>query len=69
MLYGCPIMLQVYGEFVSGSISDEERTNVLKHSCPGAGACGGMYTANTMASAIEAMGMSLPYRCTNLSKL
>ncbi|PWA65364.1 dihydroxy-acid dehydratase [Artemisia annua] len=52
---------QVYGEFVSGSISDEERTNVLKHSCPGAGACGGMYTANTMASAIEAMGMSLPY--------
>ncbi|KAK3187807.1 hypothetical protein Dsin_027368 [Dipteronia sinensis] len=52
---------QVYGEYVSGSISDEERKNVVLHSCPGAGACGGMYTANTMASAIEAMGMSLPY--------
>ncbi|KAI3716426.1 hypothetical protein L1987_67296 [Smallanthus sonchifolius] len=52
---------QVYGEYVSGSINDEQRTNVLKNSCPGAGACGGMYTANTMASAIEAMGMSLPY--------
>nr|XP_043607584.1 dihydroxy-acid dehydratase, chloroplastic [Erigeron canadensis] len=51
---------QVYGEFVSGKINDEQRTNVLKNSCPGAGACGGMYTANTMASAIEAMGMSLP---------
>ncbi|KAK2643898.1 hypothetical protein Ddye_019093 [Dipteronia dyeriana] len=52
---------QVYGEYVSGSISDDERKNVVLHSCPGAGACGGMYTANTMASAIEAMGMSLPY--------
>ncbi|KVH90997.1 hypothetical protein Ccrd_006987 [Cynara cardunculus var. scolymus] len=52
---------QAYGEYVSGSINDEQRTNVLRNSCPGAGACGGMYTANTMASAIEAMGMSLPY--------
>ncbi|KAL9408643.1 hypothetical protein AB3S75_047093 [Citrus x aurantiifolia] len=52
---------QVYGEYVSGSISDEQRMNVVLNSCPGAGACGGMYTANTMASAIEAMGMSLPY--------
>eukprot|EP00250_Pteridium_aquilinum_P009790 c18938_g1_i1 orf=359-2212(-) len=52
---------QVYGEFVNGSISDEERVKVLRNSCPGAGACGGMYTANTMATAIEAMGMSLPY--------
>ncbi|KAL1190515.1 Dihydroxy-acid dehydratase [Cardamine amara subsp. amara] len=52
---------QSYGEFVSGSISDEQRKTVLHNSCPGAGACGGMYTANTMASAIEAMGMSLPY--------
>ncbi|KAJ6934232.1 hypothetical protein NC651_009314 [Populus alba x Populus x berolinensis] len=52
---------QVYGEYVSGSISDDERKNVVHNSCPGAGACGGMYTANTMASAIEAMGMSLPY--------
>ncbi|KAG2585762.1 hypothetical protein PVAP13_6KG410500 [Panicum virgatum] len=52
---------QCYGEYVSGSISDEQRKNVLRNSCPGAGACGGMYTANTMASAIETMGMSLPY--------
>ncbi|CAA7045699.1 unnamed protein product [Microthlaspi erraticum] len=52
---------QCYGEYVSGSISDEQRKTVLHNACPGAGACGGMYTANTMASAIEAMGMSLPY--------
>lgn len=52
---------QVYGEFVSGSITDEQRMNVVRNSCPGAGACGGMYTANTMASAIEVMGMSLPF--------
>ncbi|KAL1809280.1 hypothetical protein ACET3Z_026270 [Daucus carota] len=52
---------QVYGEYVSGSITDEHRMDVVRNSCPGAGACGGMYTANTMASAIEAMGMSLPY--------
>ncbi|KAJ6428329.1 hypothetical protein OIU84_023703 [Salix udensis] len=52
---------QVYGEYLSGSINDDERKNVVRNSCPGAGACGGMYTANTMASAIEAMGMSLPY--------
>ncbi|XP_010243972.1 PREDICTED: dihydroxy-acid dehydratase, chloroplastic [Nelumbo nucifera] len=52
---------QCYGEYVSGSINDDQRMNVVRNSCPGAGACGGMYTANTMASAIEAMGMSLPY--------
>ncbi|CAA0818659.1 Dihydroxy-acid dehydratase- chloroplastic [Striga hermonthica] len=52
---------QVYGEYVSGSVSDEQRMNVVRNSCPGAGACGGMYTANTMASAIETLGMSLPY--------
>ncbi|KAF5962018.1 hypothetical protein HYC85_003227 [Camellia sinensis] len=52
---------QVYGEYVSGSVNDEQMKNVVRNSCPGAGACGGMYTANTMASAIEAMGMSLPY--------
>ncbi|KAK9284871.1 hypothetical protein L1049_024051 [Liquidambar formosana] len=52
---------QCYGEYVSGSISDDQRMDVVRNSCPGAGACGGMYTANTMASAIEAMGMSLPY--------
>lgn len=52
---------QSYGEFIAGSIDEDTRENVVKSSCPGAGACGGMYTANTMASAIEAMGMSLPY--------
>ena len=52
---------QSYGEFISGSIDDKERQCIVRHSCPGAGACGGMYTANTMASAVEAMGMSLPY--------
>jgi dihydroxy-acid dehydratase len=52
---------QSYGEFLAGNISDQERQSIVRHSCPGAGACGGMYTANTMASAIEAMGMSLPY--------
>ena len=52
---------QSYGEFISGTIDDQQRRAIVKNSCPGAGACGGMYTANTMASAIEAMGMSLPY--------
>ncbi|HUE15852.1 MAG TPA: dihydroxy-acid dehydratase [Planctomycetaceae bacterium] len=52
---------QAYGEYLAGRITDEERAAIVRRSCPGAGACGGMYTANTMASAIEAMGMSLPY--------
>ncbi len=52
---------QCYGQYLSGQITDEEREEIVRHSCPGAGACGGMYTANTMASAIEALGMSLPY--------
>ena len=52
---------QSYGEYISGNINDEERRNIIRNSCPGAGACGGMYTANTMAAAIEALGMSLPY--------
>jgi dihydroxy-acid dehydratase len=52
---------QCYGEYIAGKVDDRGLTDVLKHACPGAGACGGMYTANTMASAIEAMGMSLPY--------
>ena len=52
---------QAYGEFIAGSLSDDDRLDVIKKSCPGPGACGGMYTANTMASAIEALGMSLPY--------
>ncbi|GMR16134.1 MAG: dihydroxy-acid dehydratase [Gammaproteobacteria bacterium] len=56
---------QSYGEFIAGKIEEDERSDIVKHSCPGAGACGGMYTANTMASAIEAMGMALPYSsCT-----
>ena len=52
---------QSYGEYLSGAIDEQQRQSIVKNSCPGAGACGGMYTANTMASAIEAMGMSLPY--------
>ena len=52
---------QCYGEFLAGKRTEEERGEVVRRSCPGAGACGGMYTANTMASAIEALGMSLPY--------
>ncbi len=49
------------GEFCTGKISEQELNGILQHACPGAGACGGMYTANTMASAIETLGMSLPY--------
>ncbi|MDM8560334.1 dihydroxy-acid dehydratase [Candidatus Parabeggiatoa sp. HSG14] len=52
---------QSYGQCLAGTLNEEERQEVVKHACPGAGACGGMYTANTMASAIEALGMSLPY--------
>ena len=52
---------QSYGEYLAGSITDEERQDIVRHACPGAGACGGMYTANTMAVAIEALGMSLPF--------
>ncbi len=52
---------QSYGQYLSGSIDEEQRREIVRNSCPGAGACGGMYTANTMATAIEAMGMSLPY--------
>lgn len=50
-----------YGQYLSNEISKGEMNEVLRHACPGAGACGGMYTANTMASAIETMGMSLPF--------
>src|SRR5262249_22129270 len=52
---------QSYGEYLSGKIDDARRQEIVRHACPGAGACGGMYTANTMASAIEVLGMSLPY--------
>jgi dihydroxy-acid dehydratase len=50
-----------YGKFLSKEIDQDQLNQVLRHACPGAGACGGMYTANTMASAIETLGMSLPY--------
>lgn len=56
---------EALGEKFSGSMSDEDYKGVIKNSCPAAGACGGMYTANTMASAIEALGMSLPYSSSN----
>ena len=52
---------QCYGQYIAGQIDDQTRESIVRNSCPGAGACGGMYTANTMASAIEALGMSLPY--------
>ena len=52
---------QSYGEYLAGKITDEQRQEIVRVSCPGAGACGGMYTANTMACAIETLGMSLPY--------
>ncbi|GAB1522873.1 hypothetical protein RhiTH_005998 [Rhizoctonia solani] len=50
-----------FGAYKTGQISDEERFDVVRHACPGAGACGGMYTANTMSSVLEVLGMSLPY--------
>lgn len=56
---------EALGKKVAGTISDEDYDGVIRHTCPGAGACGGMYTANTMASAIEALGMSLPYSASN----
>ena len=56
---------EALGEKIAGKISEEEYKGIIKNSCPGAGACGGMYTANTMAIAIEALGMSLPYSSSN----
>src|SRR5690606_36852035 len=53
------------GQRVCGNLSDKDYEGIIKHTCPGAGACGGMYTANTMASAIEVLGMSLPYSSSN----
>ena len=55
---------EAVGEFLAGKLDKESLTAVEKHACPGAGSCGGMYTANTMSSAIEAMGMALPYSST-----
>ncbi len=56
---------EAWGQKVAGKIDQEEYQSVIEKACPGAGACGGMYTANTMASAIEALGMSLPYNSSN----
>lgn len=56
---------EALGKKIAGEISEEDFNGVIKNSCPGAGACGGMYTANTMSSAIEALGMSLPYSSSN----
>lgn len=56
---------EAWGEKVAGNISEEEYLGIIKNACPGPGACGGMYTANTMSSAIEALGMSLPYSSSN----
>ncbi|WP_180277218.1 dihydroxy-acid dehydratase [Chryseobacterium sp. 52] len=56
---------EALGKKIAGEISEEDFDGVIKNSCPGAGACGGMYTANTMSSAIEALGMSLPYSSSN----
>ncbi len=56
---------EAYGKKLQGVISDEDYKGIIQHSIPGAGACGGMYTANTLSSAIEALGMSLPYSSSN----
>jgi dihydroxy-acid dehydratase len=56
---------EALGHKLAGDITPEDFKQVVRHSCPGAGACGGMYTANTMAAAIEALGMSLPYSSSN----
>ena len=56
---------EALGEKFQGTISDEDYKGVIKNACPGAGACGGMYTANSMASTIEALGMALPYSSSN----
>lgn len=56
---------EALGEKIAGTISDEDYLGIIKNSCPGAGACGGMYTANTMAIAVETLGMSLPYSSSN----
>jgi dihydroxy-acid dehydratase len=53
--------LEAYGEKLAGNLSEEDFRGIIRNACPGAGACGGMYTANTMSSAIEALGLSLPY--------
>lgn len=56
---------EALGQKIAGNLDEADFQGIVHHACPGAGACGGMYTANTMASAIEAMGMSLPYSSSN----
>lgn len=56
---------EALGQKIAGNLSESDFKGIVQHACPGAGACGGMYTANTMASAIEALGMSLPYSSSN----
>ena len=56
---------EALGQKMAGQLDENDFMGIVKHACPGAGACGGMYTANTMASAIEALGMSLPYSSSN----
>ncbi|KAF2400829.1 dihydroxy-acid dehydratase [Trichodelitschia bisporula] len=56
---------QAYGQFISGEITEETRFDIIRHACPGGGACGGMYTANTMATAIETLGLTLPGSSSN----
>lgn len=56
---------EALGQKIAGNLSEADFKGIVQHACPGAGACGGMYTANTMASAIEALGMSLPYSSSN----
>lgn len=59
---------EAFGQKIAGNINETDYQGVIQHACPGPGACGGMYTANTMASAIEAMGMSLPYNSSYPAK-
>src|SRR6187455_2788361 len=59
---------EALGQKIAGNITPEDFKGIVQNSCPGAGACGGMYTANTMSSAIEALGMSLPYSSSNPAK-
>jgi len=56
---------EALGQKIMGNLDEEDFKGIIRNACPGAGACGGMYTANTMASAIEALGMSLPYSSSN----
>ncbi|RCI16159.1 hypothetical protein L249_1813, partial [Ophiocordyceps polyrhachis-furcata BCC 54312] len=56
---------QAYGQYIAGDISEEQRYDIIRNACPGSGACGGMYTANTMATAIETMGLTLPGSSSN----